>query len=138
MEQTDAHDGTALVAKLRARSSSTYVKAQCCKALRDLRLEGDTAADAIGAIVVALRHGADDATLQLFGCGTLVALMRHSTENRVTAGAAGAVDAIMASLRALPGCPGVQAQGCAVLMHISTVGAHICVPRVLLAPSNLF
>jgi hypothetical protein len=90
MQQSDAPDAAALVAKLRARSSSAYVQAECCEALGGLTLEGNAAADAIDAIVAALRHGVDHATLQRNGCGALLRLwMRLSADNRVSAAAAG-------------------------------------------------
>jgi hypothetical protein len=127
MQQSDARDAATLVAKLRASSSSTNTQADCCEALRGLTLEGDAAADAIDAIVAALRRGADKATLQQSGFSALSGLMRSSEDNRITAAAAGAIEAIVGGLRARPGIAGVQADGCEALMHMFQGSAHVCV-----------
>jgi hypothetical protein len=95
MQQSDAPDAAALVAKLRASSSSADVQAECCEALSRLRLEGDTAADAVDAIVAVLRRGAEHGTLQRSGCHALLRLLQDNAAIRVSAAAAGAVEAIV-------------------------------------------
>jgi hypothetical protein len=126
MEQTHAHDAAALVVKLRARSSSADEQAECCGALGDLRLEGNAAAaDAISAVVAALRDGVDHDTLQRNCCNALSQLMQQSADNRVCAAAAGALEATVAGLRAHPADAGVQAQGCAALMWLALNNAQV-------------
>jgi hypothetical protein len=128
MQQADAHEAATLVAKLRAISSSADVQAECCKALSHLRLDDDAAADGISAVVAALRHGVDHATLQHTGWAALAILMQHSADNCVSAAAAaGAVEAIVGGLRAHPGDADVQAHGCEalLLMHKSAGSAHV-------------
>jgi hypothetical protein len=121
MQQSDA---AALLVKLRARNSSADVQAECCDALSELRLEGDAAADAISAIVAALRHGVDHAALQHAGYCALQVLIVDNADKCVRAVAAGALEAIVAGLRAHPGDAGVQCQGCAALAHIAAAGAR--------------
>jgi hypothetical protein len=123
--QADAGDAAALVAELRASSSSAEVQAGCCAALSGLTLEGDAAADAVDAIMAALRHGVDHAALQHIGFRALSKLLRDNKAIRVSAAAAGAVEALVAGLRAHPGDAGVQAQGCAVLGDIAADSAHV-------------
>jgi hypothetical protein len=97
MQQSDAHDAATLVEKLRASSSSADVQAECCAVLSGFTLEGDAAAEAIDAVVTALRHGVNHATLQRDGFGALAELMHDSADNRVSAAAVGAVEAIVAA-----------------------------------------
>jgi hypothetical protein len=137
MQQSDAHDAAALVAKLRASSSSGDVQAECCKALRGLRLEGDAATDVIDAIVAALRHGVDHATLQRNGYGALSKLLRDNAEIRVSAAAGGTVEAVVAGLRAHSGDVGVQAHGCETHVFFLRTAHRRASRRVLLAPSKL-
>jgi hypothetical protein len=85
-------------------------QAACCKALRGLRLEGNAAADAIDAIVAALRHDVNHATLQHNGWSALSELTEDSADNCESAAAAGAVYAIVAGLRVHPGDAGVRLQ----------------------------
>jgi hypothetical protein len=139
MQQSDALEAAALVAKLRARSSSADEQAECCAALSGLRLEGDAAADAIDAIVAALRDGVDLATLQRNCCNVLSQLMQQSADNRVSAAAAGAVEAIVAGLRAHPETLASLAcrlkavrRSCGLLWTVCTLASR----RVLLAPSK--
>jgi hypothetical protein len=119
-----AQDANALMAILRARSSSAAVQTGCCELLSDLRLEGDAAADAINAIVAALlRHGVDHAMLQRIGCRALFELMQRNADNRVfrlsTAAASHAVETVVvAGLRAHPadaGVAGLKAARCSCI-----------------------
>jgi hypothetical protein len=114
-----AMGAAALVAKLRAASSTPDEQVWCCAALSLLKLRGDAAADALRAIVVALRRRRDHAELQWSGCHLLENLAAvDEGDNRLQAGAAGAIDIVVLAMRVHLADAVLQNAGCQALACI--------------------